>query len=89
MVTEAVRDANAVMEHLQKQAESEQTMLRGAIVFAVLCVIVLVVLFMNHVSWRKHSMGKVLHIKTPAVYCLLSAYRCSDIRWRQHSHSHC
>jgi len=57
---EIVRDANVMMEHLQKQAEAQQTMLTGAVVFAFLCVVVLIVLFMNHSSWRQHSMGKVM-----------------------------
>lgn len=56
---EFVRDANVMMEHLQKQAEAEKSMLTGAVVFAILCVVVLIVLFMNHASWRKHSIGKV------------------------------
>ena len=59
-MTSAVRDPAAVLEHLQKQAEAENKMIMGAIVFAVLCVIVLVVLFLNHSSWRKYSMGKVV-----------------------------
>jgi flagellar biosynthesis/type III secretory pathway M-ring protein FliF/YscJ len=58
-MSEAVRDVNAMFEHLQKQAEAEQSMMKGAIVFAILCVVVLLVLFMNHSSWRKHSMGRV------------------------------
>jgi hypothetical protein len=58
-MAEAVRDASAMFEHLQKQAEAEQSMLKGAAVFAFLCVVVLLVLFLNHISWRKHSMEKV------------------------------
>jgi len=54
-----VRDANAMMEHLQKQAEAEKSMMTGAIIFGIVCAVVLVVLFLNHSSWRKYSMGRV------------------------------
>jgi hypothetical protein len=58
-MAETVHDVDSMYEHLQKQAEAEQSMLKGAAIFAILCVAVLVVLFLNHISWRKHSMGKV------------------------------
>lgn len=57
--SDMVRDADAMLEHLRKQAEAEKSMLTGAVVFGFLCVVVLIVLFMNHASWRKHSLGRV------------------------------
>lgn len=47
------------LEHLQKRAEAEQGMLRGAVVFAVLVAVVVLLLYFNHMTWRKLASNKV------------------------------